>query len=154
MIIISLAVVTVQIYSIEEENIKTTVIKNQIQIQEIITKSVSRNTTSELKSIIFELSVLSEFDELQNDLGTQESNLLIQQAFNRTNSISPTAQIPAIDENFVVLSQAGKNHTSFVGAAVRVLSVDEGKVTHFFEGDYVVKIFKVTNTPSDDLDSA
>ena len=36
----------------------------------------------------------------------------------------------------------------------RVLSIDEGSVTHFFEGDYVVKIFKVINTPTDDLDSA
>ena len=36
----------------------------------------------------------------------------------------------------------------------RVLSIDEGKVTYFFEGDYTVKIFKVINTPRDDLDSA
>ena len=36
----------------------------------------------------------------------------------------------------------------------RVLSVDDGEVTHFFEGDYTVKIFKVINTPIDDLDSA
>ena len=35
----------------------------------------------------------------------------------------------------------------------RVLSIDEGIVTHFFEGDYVVKIFKVINTPIGDLDS-
>jgi hypothetical protein len=36
----------------------------------------------------------------------------------------------------------------------RVLSIDEGTVTNFFEGDYTVKIFKVINTPRDDLDSA
>jgi len=36
----------------------------------------------------------------------------------------------------------------------RVLSVDDGKTTHFFEGDYYVKIFKVIDTPRDDLDSA
>lgn len=35
----------------------------------------------------------------------------------------------------------------------RVLSTDEGSTTHFFEGDYDVKIFKVVNTPKDDLDS-
>ena len=35
----------------------------------------------------------------------------------------------------------------------RVLSIDEGNVTHFFEGDYTVKIFKVINTSRDDLDS-
>ena len=35
----------------------------------------------------------------------------------------------------------------------RVLSVDEGNITHFFEGDYYVKIFKVISTPTDNLDS-
>ena len=35
----------------------------------------------------------------------------------------------------------------------RVLTVDEGNITHFFEGDYYVKIFKVINTPTDNLDS-
>ena len=35
----------------------------------------------------------------------------------------------------------------------RVLSIDGGKITHFFEGDYYVKIFKVINTPRDDLGS-
>ena len=35
----------------------------------------------------------------------------------------------------------------------RVLSTDEGITTHFFEGEYTVKIFKVVNTPKDNLDS-
>lgn len=35
----------------------------------------------------------------------------------------------------------------------RVLSIDEGKITHFFEGDYYIKIFKVVNTPRGDLGS-
>lgn len=35
----------------------------------------------------------------------------------------------------------------------RVLSVDEGTITHFFEGDYYVKIFKVIDTSTDNLDS-
>jgi len=33
----------------------------------------------------------------------------------------------------------------------RVSTIDEGNATHFFEGDYDVKIFKVINTPKDDL---
>ena len=121
-IIILLLVVTIEIYSLEEENIKTTIVKNQVTIQEIITKSISKNITSELELIIFELSLLSEFDELQRDLGTKESSQLIEQTFNRLNSISPTAQILALDENFTVLSQASQNHNSFVGANVKGLS--------------------------------
>ena len=120
-IIISLMLITIEIYSIEEKNIKNTIIKNQIEIQEIITKSISKNINSELKLIIFELDLLAASNELQNDLDTEESNLLIEQTFNRLNSISPTAQILALDNNFKVLSQASKNHNSFVGATVKGL---------------------------------
>jgi|SaaInlStandDraft_6_1057023.scaffolds.fasta_scaffold01044_13 hypothetical protein len=35
----------------------------------------------------------------------------------------------------------------------RVLSINEGIVTHFFKGNYDVKIFKVINTPDGNLDS-
>ena len=114
-------VVTIGIYSLEEENIKSTIIKNQVEIQEIITKSISKNINSELEIIIFELALLADSGELQNDLGTEESNKLIGQTFNRLNSISPTAQILALDEDFKVLSQASKNHNSFVGATVKGL---------------------------------
>jgi two-component system sensor histidine kinase HydH len=44
------------------------------------------------------------------------------QTFNRLNSISPTAQILALDENFIVLSQVSQTHNSFVGATVKGLS--------------------------------
>ncbi len=114
-------IVTIGIYSLEEENIKNTIIKNQVEIQEIITKSISKNINSELEIIIFELALLADSGELQSDLGTEESNKLIDQTFSRLNSISPTAQILALDEDFKVLSQASKNHNSFVGATVRGL---------------------------------
>ena len=64
-IIISLIVVTVGIYGIEEENIKNTIIKNQVEIQEIITKSISKNINSELKLIVFELDLLAASNEVK-----------------------------------------------------------------------------------------
>lgn len=121
-IIALLIAVTIKIYSIEEENIKTAIIENHIEIQEIIAKSISKNISSELELIIFELDILSRTNELQNDLGTVASNQLMVQTFNRLNSISPTAQILALDENFIVLSQVSQTHNSFVGATVKGLS--------------------------------
>lgn len=121
-IIISLVIATIQIYSIEEESIKTSIIENQIEIQEIIAKSISKNITSEMELIIFELENLAKSSELQKDIGTVESNRLIAQTFIRLNSITPTAQILALDEDFTVLSQASKIHNSFVGAKVKGLS--------------------------------
>jgi len=121
-IIVLIIAVTIKIYSIEEKNIKTSVIENQVGIQEVITKSISKNISSELELIIFELDILSRSDELQNDIGTVESNQLMVQTFERLNSISPTAQILALDENFKVLSQVSQSHNSLVGSTVKGLS--------------------------------
>ena len=120
-IIFSIVIITIEIYSIEEENIKTSIIENQIEIQEVIAKAISKNISSELELIIFELDLLSNSEELQNDIGTEESNQLILNTFNRLNSISPTAQILALDENFTVHSQVSKSHSSVIGATVRGL---------------------------------
>ena len=128
-IIISLIVITFEIYNIEEEKIKNSVTQNQIKIQEIIAKSISKNINSELDLIIFELNSLSKSDEIQNDLGTTKSNELLNETFNRLNMISPSARILAIDENFKVLSQVSKSHDSVVGKEVTGLSQiinDEG----------------------------
>ena len=121
-IIAIVILITIKIYSIEEENIKTSIIENQIEIQEIITKSISKNVSSEIENIVFELELLSNSNELQNDIGTEESSKKIQETYNRINSISPTSQILAIDENFTVLSQVSQSHDSLIGATVNGLS--------------------------------
>jgi len=121
-IIVIVILITIKIYSIEEENIKTSIIENQIEIQEIITKSISKNVSSEIENIVFELELLSNSNELQNDIGTEESSKKIQETYNRINSISPTSQILAIDENFTVLSQVSQSHDSLIGATVNGLS--------------------------------
>jgi len=121
-VIISLVIATIQIYSIEEQNIKTSITENQIEIQEVIAKSIAKNISSEMELIIFELKNLSETSQIQEDTGTAESSKMIAGTFLRINSISPTAQILALDEEFIVLSQASKNHESFVGAKVKGLS--------------------------------
>ena len=112
---------TIQIYNIEEKNIETTIIENQIEIQEIIAKSISKNISSELELIIFELDELTKTDQIKNDIGTAESSRILERTFNRINAISPTAQILALDENFRVLSQVSQRHDSFVGTTVRGL---------------------------------
>ena len=121
-IIISLAIITLEIYNIEERNIKNSVLQNQIKIQEIITKSISKNISSELELIVFELDILSKSDEIQNDIGTTKSNEMLNDTFNRLNMITPSARILALDKNFMVSSQVSKSHESVVGRIVTGLS--------------------------------
>ena len=60
----------------------------------------------------------------------------------------------SIEEDPIHVAQVNLKGDGSYEHRFRVLSIDEGNVTHFFEGDYHVKIFKVVNTPLDNLDSA
>ncbi|PJC51113.1 MAG: hypothetical protein CO032_01310 [Nitrosopumilales archaeon CG_4_9_14_0_2_um_filter_34_16] len=60
----------------------------------------------------------------------------------------------SLEEDPIHVAQVSLKGDNSFEYRFRVLSIDDGKITHFFEGDYYVKIFKVVNTPRSDLDSA
>lgn len=60
----------------------------------------------------------------------------------------------SLEEDPIHVAQVSLKGDNSFEYKFRVLSIDDGKITHFFEGDYYVKIFKVINTPRSDLDSA
>lgn len=115
--------VTVELQNIEEEEIEDSFNKNQVSIQETTAKAISKNISSELGLLITEMKNLSEMDEIQEDLGTERSSKIIQQTFEKMNAIIPTAQILAVDENSVVLSQVSHRQDSFVGKKLEGLSL-------------------------------
>ncbi len=59
----------------------------------------------------------------------------------------------SVEEDPVHVAQVDVKGDDSFEYRFRVLSIDEGQITHFFEGDYIVKIFKVINTPKDNLES-
>lgn len=52
----------------------------------------------------------------------------------------------SLDEDPIHIAQIDLNDDNSFEYKFRVLSVDKGKTTHFFEGDYYVKIFKIIRT--------
>lgn len=60
----------------------------------------------------------------------------------------------SLDEDPIHVAQVSLKGDDSFEYKFRVLSIDDGEITHFFEGDYYVKIFKVVNTPRSDLESA
>ena len=60
----------------------------------------------------------------------------------------------SLDEDPIHVAQISLKGDDSFEYKFRVLSIDDGETTHFFEGDYYVKIFKVVNTPRSDLESA
>jgi len=113
-----LIAVTTVTHNIEENSINEAFLENQIELQQTVTDSIAKNISSEIKLILVEMKVLSNSDELQNDLGTDESNELARKTFDTLNSIAPTAQIILIDENFEVIFQVSSHHRSWVGMKV------------------------------------
>jgi hypothetical protein len=59
----------------------------------------------------------------------------------------------SIEDDPVHIAQVGVKGDGSFEYRFRVLSIDEGQTTHFFEGDYIVKIFKVINTPIKNLEA-
>ena len=59
----------------------------------------------------------------------------------------------SIEDDPVHIAQVGVKGDGSFEYRFRVLSIDEGQTTHFFEGDYIVKIFKVVNTPIENLEA-
>jgi len=60
----------------------------------------------------------------------------------------------SLEEDPVHVAQVNVRGDNSFEYRFRVSSTDDGNITNFFEGDYYVKIFKVINTPRDNLDSA
>ncbi|MGY5147914.1 MAG: hypothetical protein ACW9W4_07945 [Candidatus Nitrosopumilus sp. bin_7KS] len=58
----------------------------------------------------------------------------------------------SVEEDPIHVAQVNLKGDGSFEHRFRVLSIDEGNVTNFFEGDYIVKIFKVIKTPRVDLD--
>ena len=114
-LVISLIAITLEVHNKEEEHINQALLENQIEIQQTVTEAIANNISSEIELILSELKILAGSDELQEDLGTAESSKLIQDAFQKMNSIAPTVQILAIDENAEVLSQVSRHHAKLVG---------------------------------------
>lgn len=128
-IVITLIVVTIELQNIEEEKIESSFNRNQIDIQETMALAISKNVSSDLQLLITELKNLAEDDEIQEDLGTERSNKIIQQTFDKLNEIVPTVQILGVDKNSVVLSQVSHRQISYVGSKLEGLSLflDEQK---------------------------
>ena len=114
-LVISLIAITLEVHNNEEEHIHQALLDNQIEIQQTVTEAIANNISSEIELIISEMKILADSDELQKDLGTAESSKIIQTAFQKMNSIAPTVQILAIDEDAEVLSQVSRHHAKLVG---------------------------------------
>lgn len=122
-IVIFLIFLTIETRNNEEASINEAFLENQIEIQQTVTEAIANNISSEIQLMLAELRILSNSDELQNDLGTAESNEIIQKTFAKMNSIAPTAQILATDEHFEVISQVSRHHKPLLGAKLELKSI-------------------------------
>jgi hypothetical protein len=55
----------------------------------------------------------------------------------------------SLDDSPVHVAQVNMNDNNTFEYKFRLLSIDDGITTHFFSGDYFIKIFKTVNTPLD-----
>ena len=155
-LVISLIAITLEVHNNEEEHIHQALLDNQIEIQQTVTEAIANNISSEIELILSEMKILADSDELQKDLGTVESSKIIQSAFQKMNSIAPTVQILAIDEDAEVLSQVSRHHAKLVGKNLKwaPFFIDENQKSteshigtirgHPFKGPEVFIVYPIT----------
>lgn len=114
-LVVSLIAITLAVHNNEEEHIHKALLDNQIEIQQTVTEAIANNISSEIELIISEMKILADSDELQKDLGTAESSKILQETFQKMNSIAPTVQILAVDKEAEVVSQVSRHHAKLVG---------------------------------------
>ncbi len=75
--------------------------------------------------------------------------------FIKGNVVNPTEGHPVIlqiykylEEGPIHIAQVNLKEDNTFEYSFRVLSIDDGITTHFYEGDYFVKVIKVINTPT------
>ena len=117
-IAVSIIFVTLLILDFEEENIRAELYQNQIEIQQAVTDSISKNISTELKLIFLELDILANSKELQEDFQSDESLSLLNAAFTKINQITPTSVMLLTNDGPRVVVEVPSQTDSFVGTTI------------------------------------
>ncbi len=130
-IVIAVTVVfsTLLILDYEEKNIRTELYHTQIEIQQAVTDSISKNISTELKLIFLELDILANSKDLQEDFQSEESLLLMKTTFKKINQITSTSTILLTDSNSMVTVELPLENNLFIGTKLDGFGIRHAKAT-------------------------
>lgn len=106
LILAPIIVIGFLIYDYTEENIRNSLIEEQIKIQEIIGKGLGNNISSDLKLVKLEMSLLSETDEFEQGLANHNSIQKIKETYDKINSITPITDVILLNNEFQIIGNA------------------------------------------------
>ena len=106
LILIPIIAIGFLIYDYTEENIRNSLIEEQIKIQEIIGKGLGNNISSDLKLVKLEMSLLSETEEFEQGLTNPNSIQKIKETYEKINSITPITDVILLNSEFQIIGNA------------------------------------------------
>lgn len=106
LILVPIIVIGFLIYDYTEENIRNSLIEEQIKIQEIIGKGLGNNISSDLKLVKLEMSLLSETEEFEQGLTNPNSIQKIKETYDKINSITPITDVILLNNEFQIIGNA------------------------------------------------
>ena len=106
LILAPIIVIGFLIYDYTEENIRNSLIEEQIKIQEIIGKGLGNNISSDIKLVKLEMSLLSETEEFEQGLTNPNSIQKIKETYDKINSITPITDVILLNSEFQIIGNA------------------------------------------------
>ncbi|KAF6242109.1 hypothetical protein C6988_09910 [Nitrosopumilus sp. b1] len=106
LILVPIIIIGFLIYDYTEENIRNSLIEEQIKIQEIIGKGLGNNISSDLKLVKLEMSLLSETEEFEQGLTNPNAIQKIKETYEKINSITPITDVILLNNEFQIIGNA------------------------------------------------
>ncbi|RDJ31804.1 MAG: GHKL domain-containing protein [Crenarchaeota archaeon] len=106
LILVPIIIIGFLIYDYTEENIRNSLIEEQIKIQEIIGKGLGNNISSDLKLVKLEMSLLSETEEFEEGLTNPNAIQKIKETYEKINSITPITDVILLNSEFQIIGNA------------------------------------------------
>ena len=106
LILVPIIIIGFLIYDYTEENIRNSLIEEQIKIQEIIGKGLGNNISSDLKLVKLEMSLLSETEEFEQGLTNPNAIQKIKETYEKINSITPITDVILLNSEFQIIGNA------------------------------------------------
>lgn len=114
LIVISLLVGGIVFSDYNKNNIESSIINEQTNLQNAIIKGLANNLSSELQVITLELEILANSDELQT-YQTYDKIELLKNTFNKINQITPLSDILLLNSDMTVILNANNDTFRAVG---------------------------------------
>lgn len=138
LIIISIVIIGFYVKDFTKNNISQTLIKEQTEIQMVITKSLAASVNYEFQGLLMDMKTISESTQVQQSLTDKDTINYIFSRWDDINSLTKISDIFLVDKSLTVVSQVNDEKFRLVGLNLQnIQSSDEFMIKPGYSGEII-----------------